>query len=142
MSATESDRILAPGVPITLTDGREVRVRYGMRALKMLEDEFGGLGAVEDVLDGNGKMIGPIVMMLAAGLSHEHISADELLDLTDPAELASYGDAVSAAFGQAFPQASQGNVEGNGASEGPSPGQTSTTSLPSVSDGLTTPSGP
>jgi hypothetical protein len=141
MSTTESDRILAPGVPITLADGREVHLRYGMRALKALEDEFGGLGAVEDVLDtdGRGKMIGPIMSMLAAGLGHESLTADDLLDLTVPSALVVYGEAVAEAFSQAFPSSTQGKAPSEETVD--SPGETSTSSPPSGTAAATPPSG-
>ena len=49
MTITDSDRILAAGIPITV-DGEERRLRYSFRALKVLEDHFGSLGAAVDVV--------------------------------------------------------------------------------------------
>lgn len=127
---TESDRVLAAGVPIELSDGRQVTLRYGNRALKLLEDRFGGLGAVQDIVssDGTGPVIGPLMDLLAAGLVREGLSADDLLDLTDPSDIESYVDAIARALEQAFPEKKVGKAGAN--PTGPFLGQTSTTSPP------------
>ena len=142
MSVTESDRILAPGHTLTLVDGRVVTLRYGMRGLKALEDEFGSLNSLEEAVgldeEGRptGKVIGPIVAMLAAGLTAEGISADQLLDLLDPARLDEYADAAGKALEQALPAAEAGPGKAS-----PSHGGTSTTSPPSASGATTNGSG-
>lgn len=135
---TDSDRILAAGIPFTLIDGREVRLRYTMRSLKMLEDEFDSLTKVETVLSGDedSKKIGPLMSVLAAGLIHENLSAESLLDLTNPSQLQDYADLIGKAFNEAFPESS-GKAE-----EVPvSPGVTGTSSPPSPVGELTKVSG-
>lgn len=141
-TTSDADRLLAEGVPLTLTDGREVYLRYGMRALKMLEDKFGSLEVAQNALGGGGKMIGPLMDLLSAGLAHEGISADELLDLVDPYSLEKYTELLIAAFDQAFPASSGkgGAVAKTNGTNGSS-GRSSTTSARSRSAGRTTSSG-
>lgn len=115
--ASESDRILAAGVPLTLAGGRAVTLRYTMRSLKVLEDHFGSLNEAVDQLNAtrlgengepptNRKYISTTVPFLAAGLAHEGITAtalydDDLLDLHEMKT--GYFTAISEALDQAFP---------------------------------------
>lgn len=110
---TDSDRLLATGVPITLSDGRTPRLRYGMRGLKALEDEFGSINNAIDLVNGEvaGKVFTPLVKLLAAGLIQEELDEDALLDLLVPAWLDEYSTALQAAFEEAFPSASPGKGE-------------------------------
>lgn len=115
--ATESDRILAAGVPLTLAGGRAVTLRYTMRSLKELEDHFGSLGDAIDGLNAtrvgvggepptNRRYISTTVPFLAAGLAHEGITEKALYDdgLLDLHELKTgYFSAVAEALDQAFP---------------------------------------
>lgn len=139
MSATDSDRVLVAGVALVLTDGREVTLRYGMRSLKMLEDTFGTIADAQNALAAGGKAIGPLMELLAAGLVHEAITADAMLDLVEPAKMVSYTDALVAAFELAFPAAGKAGAPA-GAQNG-STGACSTTSPPSPSGAATTSSG-
>jgi hypothetical protein len=43
---TDADRLQAKGVPITLDDGSEIRIRFDMEALKELEKNFGDLDTI------------------------------------------------------------------------------------------------
>lgn len=104
---SDSDRLLAAGAPITLIDGREVRLRYGMRAMKNLEDELGSIEAVHEAVNGTGKKFGPLVTVIYCGLSHEQIEQDDLFDLLDTRRLEEYSEAIGAAFHEAFPAAQQ-----------------------------------
>jgi hypothetical protein len=116
MTASESDRILAPGVLLKLATGREVTLRFSLRSLKILEDRFGSVASMTTELNGiiprngiapsNGKIIGTVVPVLAAGLAGEGITEDELLDgpLLEWSELrGAYFDAIAEALDQAFP---------------------------------------
>lgn len=135
VSVTEADRIVAAGVPIKLLDGRTVQVRYGFRGLKMLEDTFGSIAAVQGVVQSvsTGKAFGPVADLLAAGLVAEGLSADDLLDALDPRLLPAYVDAFGAALEEAFPAPEEPDDSGKVLSTNGSPGPPSTTPAPSDS---------
>lgn len=127
---TDSDRLLARGVPITLADGETVRLRYSMRSLKWLEDEFGSIQAIQEALpDGEDTqdrpVFGPMSKVMYGGLLHLDLTYDEVLDLLSPRQINEYGEAVGKAFNEAFPQVNEGNVEGEPTTIG-SPGTIST----------------
>lgn len=142
MTITDSDRILAAGIPITV-DGEERRLRYSFRALKVLEDHFGSLGAAVDAIarvlnDGmNGeRIIVDLAVLVAAGLDDD---PDTILDrLAGSDSWMIVRDAAVActdAWIEAFPQAV--TVEPGKAgepAETASTGGTSTTSPPSPAD--------
>lgn len=117
MPATDSDRILAAGVPLTLADGREVRVRYSMRSLKEMEDRYGSLEEplrlVHGLFDGSTKRhITTLVPMLAFGLLHEEgITEDGLYDLTDTTRRVEYLKVISDAIGEALPAPGKAEAE-------------------------------
>jgi hypothetical protein len=145
MPATDSDRILAPGVPVTLIDGRTVTLRYGMRAMKAIEDRWGSVGEAMLLLHGvlqgtTPKSIGTVVAFLADGLIHEGLSEDALLDLTEFGAMARYIDSIADALDEALPTPSPGKAE-DGETPAASPGATTTTSSPSPSGGTTNGSG-
>lgn len=125
---TEGQRITAKGYPITLTDGREVRLRFGMAAILQLEEDFGSLGAVQEALKNltpQGRVFGPVVDLLAAGLSHHGITRAELIggDLLALDGLEHYAEQLGRAFAEAFPSmkvGGQGNVQGPAVSRGAS----------------------
>lgn len=126
---TDSDRILAAGVPLTLADGREVRVRYSMRSLKEMEDRYGSLEEplrlVHGLFSGTTKrQVTTLVPMLAFGLLHEDgLTEDALYDLTEPKRRAEYLGIVSDAIGEALPAPGKAEAE----AETPSHGDASTT---------------
>jgi hypothetical protein len=140
MTTSDSDRLLAAGTPLALTDGREVSLKYGMRSLKILEDQFGDLRTAQNSLAGGGKTIGPLMDLLSAGLLHEGITADELLDLVDPQRLEEYSQALVKAFEVAFPDA-VGKAEELLAATNGSSGPSSTTRPRSHSGAATRSSG-
>ena len=141
---TAGDRILAAGVPIVLGDGREVRLRFSNRSVKMLEDEFGSLaamqGALGDTDNPDRKVIGPICTVLTAGLLHEGLSFDDVLDLTEPKLLSTYSQAIATAFAQAFGTDDPG-AAAEGKAPSPSTGPSGTTSQPVATDVAMTSSG-
>lgn len=145
MSITDADRLVAAGRPITLADGSIVRLRFGFRGLLALEESFGSLTAVEEILsqvaEGKGKLLDPLVRLLAAGLVSEGLGFDAVADRLDIARLESYVEALVVALEEALPAAKVGKgatavVPTNG-----SLGPTSTTSPPSGSIEATTSSG-
>jgi hypothetical protein len=147
--SSESDRVLAQGIPIKLED-REVHLKFGMRGLKMLEDEFGSIEGIERVLipevDSNGKRvetkyISHLAFVLSAGLAHEGLTLDDVLDRAVPALLPEYSEAIAKAIDQAFPARKGGKPSGKARASKPSPGATGTTPPPSSSDEPTSSSG-
>ena len=110
---TNSDRILARGVPITLADGRTAHLRYGMLGLKQLEDDFGSLAKVQDAIKKEfarnskegaptGKAINLAWSIMRAGLLDLEMTELELDRVLDPALFGDYADAIGQAFDQAF----------------------------------------
>jgi hypothetical protein len=135
---THAQRLQAKGHPITLADGREIRVRFGMGALVAIEERFGSLKAVEEQLkslDVNARVFGPILDLLMAGIIHTGITREELLndELLDPEQLTEYAQAVGRAFAEAFPSISVGRGNEQATDEVASPGKTGSTSAPSPS---------
>jgi hypothetical protein len=120
----DSERLLAEGTEVTLLNGRKARLRYGMRAIKILEDEFGSVSAIQDHMEtdeeGNatGKVFTALWALLRAGLLDEKLSDEELDQLVDPTQVQAYMNAVEKAFTQAFPQAGQGKAESVNGSRG------------------------
>lgn len=116
---SDSDRILAEGVPIELIDGRKVSLRFTMRSLKMLEDAFGNLDAADQALASD-KVVNGLTTWLAAGLVHEGITQDELLDVlrTDRPALSEYGAAIRSAAAQAMGESSGPKAKGRSRSTG------------------------
>lgn len=142
MTTPAPTRLAAPGVPLDLTDGRTVHVRFGMRALMRLEDRFGSLQGVARVFQaaqsGEGTaVVGSAVAILACGLQGEHDGSgapltdpERLADLLDPLRLQDYVTAAGEALTQAFPvQAAPGNDGAPAAPDG-SPGTSGTTPAP------------
>lgn len=140
-TVTDADRIAADGVPIPLVDGTTAELRFGMRAIRHLERQFGSLDAMQEALPGeDGPPDGAFEAMCAvlyAGLMHTGRSEDEVLDLLSPRMLNRYAEAIGQAFAIAFPEVESGNVEGEpsrpGLQANGSPGATSTGSSPSGS---------
>lgn len=151
MTTTEAARIAAAGVPLVLANGRTVNLRFGFRGLVALEDEFGGIAAVEHAISGDmtSATLRPLAKALACGLGGEHdgagapLTADRLIndELLAPTDLKSYADAFQAALTQAFPPPAAAAEESGTATAEDSRGATGTTSAPSPSDAPTPSSG-
>jgi len=153
MTASESDRILAPGVPLTLAGERAVTLRFTFRSLKAFEDAFGSIGAATALLNGlipdrpgepasNTKAVSTIVPILAAGLQHEGLTEDDLYDgdLLEHDRLTSvYFDAIAQALDQAFPAPASGR--GKAEEAAPASSGDASTTPPPASAATTTPSG-
>lgn len=137
----DSDRILAAGVPITLTDGTTANVRFGLLAVKHLEDQHGSIGAFMEFLNAafktdeasmpTGKAFSLTWELLQLGLRRLKLSDDDLDEVLDPARLTEYVDAVTKALKQGLnsgapdPKATE---TGTNHSTNHSPGRSSTTS--------------
>ncbi len=123
--------LLGDGASISLSDGTQVRLRYPMRALALLEARYGSVEAIQGAIDtsGKGAAFGPIIQLVGAGCVgpggfephyREHqdakgerrISGDivyrrrtdgaDLADLLLPSHLSAYVDAFNTAFGKAL----------------------------------------
>lgn len=140
MTSTESDRILAAGVPLELAGG-EARLRFDWLAYHKLEHKYGSIAAAGETLarvcqrsvdEWNEPLIDDLVEILAIGT---RMTVDELL------EAMPYGDmglavpkmayACLEAWNQAFPQPRAEGKDDDGTT-GPtaSPGPTPTGSSP------------
>lgn len=142
-TVTDADRIAAEGVPVPTTRG-ELRLVYGMRALRQLEDTYGGIGELQDAMQqlmdnltttGKGKAFGPLCDIIVPGLLHHGLTEDEALDALIPRHVTVYTEAMSEAMRQAFPDedAPAGNDEAQPpAAAAGSPGPSGSTSQPAA----------
>lgn len=141
-TVTDADRIAAEGVPIPTTRG-ELRLVYGMRALRQLEDTYGGLAELQDAmqalldnlkLTGKGKAFGPMLDIVCPGLMHHGLTADAAADLLMPRHVRLYIEAMAEAMQQAFPDEAPAG-QGNDDAQQPAPagpGPIGTTSPPAA----------
>lgn len=155
---SDSDRLLAAGVPLRLAGGGEARLRLTFRSLKMLEDHFGSINAAAEALDAgrkaawtdlSGPVLEPLGWFLAAALQHDGVQPEQALELLDPTTMrASIVEAYGAfdrAWEEAFPppdpQGSDDIDASANATTAGSPGETSTGSPSASPDGPTSSSG-
>lgn len=98
-----SSQILAPGGTITLASGDTINVRYGMRAIKVLEDEFGSVNALVAKLGeaADGDFFTTISKAIWAGTSRS-VAYEDFLDLLDPRQLSAYVEVFATAIGEAL----------------------------------------
>jgi hypothetical protein len=147
MSVTDADRLLADGEPVTIA-GHAFHVRFTPRSFKLLEDRYGAILNVGELLNristGDGALFGPIFHILSLGLRHETVDGqpvteDWLLDNGDAREITVYAVAALDALMEALPAAAvtegpNPNLQGtNGVSPGASPGSSSSTPPSSAS---------
>ena len=142
--------IEAKGIPITFVDGSTARIRFGLSAIKALEDQHGStaaaLAAVNGALVVNeegvpaGKAYSMIWDLLRLGLRREKLSDDELEDLLDENQMADYMPLLMEALAQGMGGANKG-PKGQPARTSRSRGKSSTTSPPSLSIAQTSSSG-
>jgi len=154
---TDADRIAAQGVTIPTTKG-DLRLVYGMRALRSMEAKYGSvLGMQEkmqELLDtftkGDGKVaaFGPLCDIITPGLLHLGYTEDQAVDLLVPRHTKVYAEAMAAAMREAFPDGDDTapGSTGNDAAQVPapaagSPGPSGTTSQPAATDAQTPSSG-
>lgn len=155
MSITDSDRILAAGVPIQLAGG-EARLRFDFRALKQIEDHYGSLADAATALTTmynsaftklDAAVLSHLEVFLAAGLPSGTVEGDvlELLDVAGGYRTAMVTATAACydAWTEAFPIPTP-SAEGNGpapADGNGSRGTTSTGSSPDLPDDPTNGSG-
>lgn len=141
--ATDAERVIAEGVPLTLADGTEVRLRFGMRALKRLDTAYGGFERFGEVLSAHDTLtdMAPDLFAAITAASVSNGVTPEQLEAHDPTprDLKRYRDAVFAALEQSFPERAPGEpgADPPTAQAEASPGPGSTTSPPSGSDAAT-----
>lgn len=154
---TDADRIAAEGVPIPTTRG-ELRLVYGMRALRAMEDKYGSVVALQEAMqalletftkgDGKAAAFGPMCDIIAPGLLHLGYTLDQAEDMLLPRAVKEYAEAMQLAMQQAFPEdapgpadlAGQGNAAAQVTVPPGSPGPTGTTSPPAAT-AVTMPNG-
>lgn len=138
--STDAARLEAAGTPLRLRD-REVGVRFTMRSMKVLEEHYGSLSALNEhvqllVAGDHPKPHDAMTDILPAALLHESGAADELLDLPP----IRYPDCLDALIDAIVRDFHSGKADEGGQGEA-SPGAISTTSPPSDSAGITASSG-
>lgn len=147
---SDADRIAAEGVPIPTTKG-ELRLVYGMRALRAMEDRYGSVAGLQEAMQelhdrftkGDGKVaaFGPVCDLIAPGLLHLGYTEDQATDLLLPRHVAKYAEAMAAAMREAFPEETPapGGIPNPPAqaSESRSPGPSGTTSQPAATAAAT-----
>lgn len=123
---SDSDRLLAEGVPVELIDGRTLRLRFDFRALKKVEDRLGSLSALTAAIarGTSARWFEAVHVAMAAGLEHAGVTYDELESLLDTRQSFAYRDAIDEALAQAFPRPDPSGKASVPTSD--SPGETST----------------
>lgn len=108
-----SSQIQAPGRKITLSNGNEINIRFGMSALVELEKEHGSIAALVKVLENTetSKVFSTLSHALWAGSSRK-LPLAAFTDLLDPKLIAEY----SSAFGEALSE-SMGSGDSQGEAE-------------------------
>lgn len=153
--ATDVVKLLGEGVPIRLKDGNTYQLLLNARAVALLEREYGSIAAYSEALSGpvvgvdskgqelrdpmRGQLLNTVITTMRVGLARSNgLRPDEIEDLVDLKHLALYLDAITEAFNQAMPDASEDEapVSGKG-----SPGVASTRSRSSSTGARMTSSG-
>jgi hypothetical protein len=109
---SEADQLEAPGVFITLVNGKKARLRYGARAIRYLEKQWDGLPGFQEAMTSPKSQIGAFYDALYAGLLHEQLAGnpDDVLDMLDERRMATeYLKAFEEAFAQSVPTEAQEN---------------------------------
>jgi hypothetical protein len=124
----EARALRAQGVPVTLLDGREVRLVFDLDAIAQIEDDFGSLGGMQDALEriekqgASAQFFRPVLKMMRAALLHDESAADAMFDT---ALIGDYYRAVMKATQLAFPKGPRAN-----AAQAPTPIEPITTDFP------------
>lgn len=110
---TESDKIAAKGIPITLADGSTTHARFGLWGIKIIEDRYGSLAEMQSVMEAafdtdetgapRGKAFSTLLDVLGIALLHTKKSGQQLADMLDPRRIEEYVEAVSEALLQSLP---------------------------------------
>ncbi len=154
--ASEGVQLRAAGVPVTLADGTERRLRFTLDSLLEIEEECGSL---LDYLDGigggfrRGKTLTALVAGLAAGLRHDRTVTKDLVKALvmqvmgqrgQWGVLQGYVTALDEAWEQAVPRAEArdaGDPKGSSSAANGSPGQISSVASSASSESVPATSG-
>lgn len=123
---TDIDRIAADGIPLTLTDGREVRIKLDFRAARQISKEFGSLLLAEQLQDTAG-LFDVVLGWLYHSVQHFHAAQfsdrADLEALLDVGKVQDYWHALDEMLSEAFPAPSseEGKATGEEASTSPGP---------------------
>ena len=136
---TDSDRLLAEGVELSLKNGETMRLILDFRTIKRLEDYYGSLqGAINSITDGN-KLFTNTLTLLSKCLD---VYEDDLVDKLITKKIGLYNAAFHAAVAQALPEVVLSKEDKSPNAEAvESNGNNSTTSQPSDSAAATESSG-
>lgn len=146
----EARALRAAGVPITLLDGREVRLIFDLDAMAQIEEDFGSLGGMQDTLiriekeGAHSAFFLPVLKMMRAALLHDPSARDARFDT---ALVGDYFKAVMSATRLAFPKDESATTPTSATTvmttvdTSDFPGRLSTTPQPSSSEETTAPSG-
>lgn len=143
---TEADRLAADGVALRIGD-RDVRVRFTMRSMKLLEDRYGSLVAanaeIQQIVVGeHATPYSTLVPLLAMALPGAGVTEDDIYDACGPKDYPRLRQALVNAVIESFPDAEGNDGQGDqGTPAEASPGATSSTSPPSASPELARSSG-
>jgi hypothetical protein len=110
MAISDATQLLAPGVDVVLSDGKTYILKFDWHAIQVIEDDLGGLDAAVDTLMAEGwknRRVTAIGNLMAATLSHTKMKREQVLDLLDFKQIVTYLTALSEAFAQAMPMASE-----------------------------------
>jgi hypothetical protein len=104
MSNGEGMALAKPVVPVRLADGTETTFAVTMLTLARIEDEFGSIDAMRELLAAGAEaaMFRNLGRVFGLLMQPER-TADEALALLDVQQLDTYTDAMSRAFDLAFP---------------------------------------
>lgn len=111
-----SSQIAGSGRKITLTNGNEITIKYGMSALVEIEKKHGSVNALVKILENpeTSSVFSTLGHALWAGTSRK-MPFEAFLDLLDPKRLQEYSEA----FGEAFQEAMGTGEEGESLGEAP-----------------------
>jgi hypothetical protein len=144
---SEARRLKATGIPVVAMDGTQYRIIYDMDAIGQLEEDFGSLGGMQDLLNEmfsdkeNTKFVQPMTKMIRAGLMHDVNAQSAMFDMDD---FASNMSQVITAMRLYFPKEVKGTklpTVVTPPTTSDSPGISSITQQPSSSDEQTINSG-
>lgn len=105
---TDRERLRAAGRPVTLADGRELAVRFGLDELCRLEEEYGALAAFTSAINataegGKGLFVTTLRKVLAIGLARHGVTYEDLDTLFLLEQRWEYRDAIIDAYNEAMP---------------------------------------
>lgn len=139
--ADEAAQAVARGRLITLVDGRQVRVVFTLYSLAVIEDDFGSIDAIDQVLrEGTkGKLIRTLGKLLSTSIQGETFTEDEILKQIALEDVGEVFVQVQEAMREGFQKGPR--TPSGPTSQSSSPGPDSNTSGVSSSDNASATSG-